>query len=207
VTVGGTPPVEEPLPSATDVYMSQAMDLPLSVRAFVFLVPNESHHEDVSRLISSNNGHLLPMRVTLPAGATLSVVSADNGHVHTLTVRSETAQVFDTGMLAYGALSAPVMLAPGNYSLIDGTWPWIRGEITVDEVRSEGTLLVGAFFLPEKRLAGYRNLFPMNGFRIESEYMFSYGGTKQVLIIFSTDEDLSQAGPKLEMLVRANSYG
>ena len=106
VTVGGTPPVEEPLPSATDVYMSQAMDLPLSVRAFVFLVPNESHHEDVSRLITSNNGHLLPMRVTLPAGATLSVVSADNGHVHTLTVRSETAQVFDTGMLAYGALGA-----------------------------------------------------------------------------------------------------
>ena len=141
------------------------------------------------------------MKVTLPAGATLSVVSADNGHEHSLTVRSGTTRVFDTGRLAYGDLSAPAVLAPGSYSLIDGRYPWIRGEITVGEVPSEGTLLVGAVFLPEDRLDAYRNLFRMNGFRIESEHMFTYAGTQQVLVIFSTDEDLSQAGPKLRLLV------
>jgi len=206
VTVGGAPPVEGQLPSAADVYTRQTMDLPLSVRAFVVLVPNESHHEDVTRLITPNNGHLLPMKVTLPAGATLSVVSADKGHEHTLTVQSGTTQVFTTGKLIFGGLSAPALLVPGSYLLIDGRWPWIRGEITVDEVPSEGTLLVGAFFLPANRLQDYRTLFPTNGFRIESEHMFSYGGKSHVLMIFSTDEELAVAGPKLQVLVRANSY-
>lgn len=200
VTVGAPPDVAQ-LPSAADVHMSQAMDLPLSVRAFVILVPNKSHHEDVQRLISATNGYLLPMKVTLPAGATLSVVNADNGYEHNLTVRTETTQVFDTGRLAYGDLSAPAVLIPGSYSLIDGRYPWIRGEITVGEVQSEGTLLVGAFFLPENHLDEYRNLFRMNGFRIESEHKFTYGGRQQVLVIFSTDEDISQAGPKLRLLV------
>ena len=200
VTVGA-PPDAAQLPSAADVHMSQAMDLPLSVRAFVILVPNKSHHEDVERLISATNGYLLPMKVTLPAGATLSVVNADNGYEHNLTVRTETTRVFDTGRLAYGDLSAPAVLAPGSYSLIDGRYPWIRGDIAVGEVQSEGTLLVGAVFLREDRLDAYRNLFRMNGFRIESEHTFTYAGTQQVLVIFSTDEDISQAGPKLRLLV------
>jgi hypothetical protein len=202
VTVG-----VQPLPTASEVHVSQAMVLPSSVRAFVFLVPNESHHQDVTRNISATNGYLLPMKVTLPAGATLSVVSGDNGHVHSLTVRSETAQVFATGTLAYGALSPPASLSPGSYTLIDGAYSWIRGEITVSDVPSGGTLLVGAFFTPQNRLADYRNLFPANGFRIESEHVFTYGGKVQVLIIYSTDQDLSQAGPKLQALVKANSYG
>jgi glucose/arabinose dehydrogenase len=206
VTVGD-PPVAGAIPTAADVHTSQTMNLPSSVRSFVFLVPNESHHQDVTRLISATNGYLLPMKVTLPAGATVSVVSADNGHEHTLTVQSGTTQVFATGKLLYGALSAPATLAPGGYSLVDAHYPWIRGDITVGTAQSDGTLLVGAFFLPLNRLADYRSLFPANGFRIESEYMFSYGGRQQVLMIYSTNEDLSQAGPKLQALVKANSYG
>ncbi|HSE62938.1 MAG TPA: hypothetical protein VLG15_04935, partial [Thermoanaerobaculia bacterium] len=202
VTVG-----VQPIPTASEVHASQAMVLPSSVRAFVFLVPNESHHQDVTRLISPTNGYLLPMKVTLPAGATVSVVNADNGHTHSLTVRSDTAQVFATGTLAYGALSPPASLSPGSYTLIDGAYSWIRGEITVGDAPSDGTLLVGAFFTPQNRLADYRSLFPANGFRIESEHVFSYGGKVQVLIIYSTDQDLSQAGPKLQALVKANSYG
>ena len=204
VTVGAAPTL---LPTAADVWASQAMDLPRSVRAFVFLVPNESHHSDVTRLISPNNGWLLPMKVTLPAGATVSVVNADYGHKHTLNLRSGTVQVFTTGQLAFGALSPPASLAPGSYSLVDTTWPWIDGDVDVTDVPSEGTLLVGAFFLPESRLADYRSLFPANGFRIESEYVFTYGGKRQVLLIYSTEQDLSVAGPKLQALVKANSYG
>src|SRR5262249_9431938 len=56
---------------------------------------------------------------TVPLGATVSVISGDNGHFHTLTMRSGTTQVFTTGVLAYGALSAPATLGTGNYSLID----------------------------------------------------------------------------------------
>ena len=205
VAVGDSPPVEG-LPSAADVYMSQAMALPLSVRAFVILVPNNSHHEEVPRLITPNNGHLLPMRVTLPAGATMSVVNANNGHEHRMVVRTETAQVLDTGTLRYGDLSAPATLASGSYLLIDSKRPWIHGEITVDEVQSEGTLLVGAFFLPANRLQDYRVRFSMDGFNIESEHVFSHAGKNHVLLIFSTDEELTVAGPKLRALVRGNSY-
>jgi hypothetical protein len=202
VTVGA-----QPLPTAAEVHVSQEMILPASVRAFVFLVPNESHHLDTSRNISATNGHLLPMKVTLPAGATMSVVSGDFGHVHTLTVKKDAVQVFATGTLAYGGLSAPLTVSPGSYTLIDSTWAWIKGDITVGDVPSNGTLLVGAFFLPDKRLADYRNLFPANGFRIESEHVFTWQGKTQVIIIFSTDQDLSVAGPKLQSLVKANSYG
>jgi hypothetical protein len=204
VTVGDQPIA---LPTADEVFVSQEMVLPSSVRAFVFLVPNESHHLDVTRLISATNGHLLPMKVTLPAGATMSVVNADFGHSHTLTVRKDTTQVFATGTLAFGALSPPATFVPGSYVLIDSAYSWIRGDITVSDVPSTGTLLVGGFFMPEKRLADYRSLFPANGFRIESEHLFTYGGKAQVLIIFSTDQDLSVAGPKLQALVKANSYG
>jgi len=202
VTVGA-----QPLPTAAQVHVSQEMILPASVRAFVFLVPNESHPLDPTRNIAATNGHLLPMKVTLPAGATMSVVSGDFGHVHTLTVKKDAVQVFATGTLAYGGLSAPLTVSPGSYTLIDSTWAWIKGDITVSDVPSNGTLLVGAFFLPDKRLADYRNLFPANGFRIESEHMFIWQGKTQYIIIFSTDQDLSVAGPKLQSLVKANSYG
>src|SRR4029077_7811703 len=142
----------------------------------------------------------LPMGVTLASGATVSVVSADVGHSHTLTVRNGTTQVFATGTLVYGALSAPVALAQGSYALIDGTWPWIHGNISVTDSVSDGTLLVGGFYLPAKRLPDYRTTCPANGFVIESEYAFSYQGSSQVLMIFSTNQDLSVAGPKLQAL-------
>jgi hypothetical protein len=147
------------------------------------------------------------MKVTLPAGATVSVVNADFGHVHTQTIRDATSQVFATGSLVFGALSPPATLATGAYTLIDSTWPWIRGDISIGEIPSDGNLLVGGFYFPEKRLEDYRSLFAANGFRIESEYKFTYFGKVNYLIIFSTDQDLSVAGPRLQALVKANSYG
>jgi glucose/arabinose dehydrogenase len=205
VTVG-TAPVADRLPTAEEVYASTAMNLPASVRAVVVLVPNESHHEELQRLISPTNGWLLPMKLTLPSGASVSIINADNGHEHRLTL-SGTTTTFDTGTLVYGAISTPPTLAPGGYSLVDSRYSWIHGEITVSDAQSQGTLLVGAFFVPEKRIADYRNLFPANGFRIESEYLFSGGGTKHYLLIYSTEQSLAEAAPKLQQLVTANSYG
>ena len=201
------PPLPTQLPTADQVFTTQTMDLPSSVRSFVFLVPNESHHSDVTRLISATNGWLLPMKTTVPVGATVSVISGDFGHVHTLQFRSGTTTLLDTGKLTYGALSAPITPGPGSYSLVDTVYPWIHGDITVSPTATDGTLLVGAFFLPQSRLADYQTMFPANGFTIESQRQFTYGGKVQYLLVFSTNQDLSIAGPKLQSLVKANSYG
>src|SRR5262249_22588967 len=93
------PPLPTQLPTADQVFTTQTMSLPSSVRSFVFLVPNESHHNDVTRLISATNGWLLPLKATVPAGATVSVVSADFGHVHTLQFKSGATTLLDTGKL------------------------------------------------------------------------------------------------------------
>ena len=143
--------------------------------------------------------------------------------------------VYATGVLEYTNSSEPVVLPQGNYTIKDTEYEAIEGTISVTNEKSRGTLVVGGFYTPSHQVENnkdndggvhpgslqyYRAEFPKNGFQILSEYNFTYGTCDycpgkywpdnktgdHTLIIFATQQPLSDALIKLKSLVKDNVY-
>jgi hypothetical protein len=143
--------------------------------------------------------------------------------------------IYTTGVLEYTNSSEPVVLPMGNYTIVNTEYEATEGTISVTDEESNGNLVIGGFYTPSHQVENnmdndggvhpgslqyYRTEFPKNGFQILSEYNFTYatcdycpGGYwpdnktgNHTLIIFATEQPLSDVLDKLSKLVRDNVY-
>jgi hypothetical protein len=159
-----------------------------------------------------------------PRPHTINIVDSTSGNV-----------IYTTGKLGYTNSSQPTILPVGKYNVIDTKYPWMKGAITVTDQKTNGNVVMGGFYTPTNQVANnldndggahpgwlgyYTNEFPKNGFTILSEYNFHYATCKycpgafwpdqktgdHTLIIYSTNQPLSEALMKLGKMVWDNVY-
>jgi hypothetical protein len=143
--------------------------------------------------------------------------------------------VYTTGVLDYTNSSEPITLPVGNYTIINTEYETEEGTITVTNQKSNGNLVVGGFYIPSHQVENnkdndggthpgslqyYRTEFPKNDLRILSEYNFIYAACdycpgkywpdnktgNHTLIIFETEQPLSDTLAKLKKMIRDNVY-
>ena len=142
---------------------------------------------------------------------------------------------YTTGVLDYTNSSEPITLPVGNYTIVNSEYEAEEGTITVTNQKSNGNLVVGGFYTPSHQVENnkdndgethpgslqyYRTEFPKNGLRILSEYNFTYAACdycpgkywpdnktgNHTLIIFETEQPLSDTLTKLKKMIRDNVY-
>ena len=220
------------------------MTLPSSVGTLVWYIVNEAHENSVNerhKYVSDHNPLYLPTTLIIPQGTALTFLDADapwdTPHPHTIKIMDGSGKiVYTTGKMDYTNTSIPKVLSAGKYSVMDTTYTWMKGNITVSsDQKSTGNLIVGGFYTPTNRVANnkdndggvhpgwlgyYRTEFPKNGFKILSEYNFHYATCKycpggfwpdqktsdHTLLIYSTDQPLSVVLVKLTKMVWNNVY-
>jgi hypothetical protein len=143
--------------------------------------------------------------------------------------------VYTTGVLDYTNSSEPITLPVGNYTIVNTEYEAEEGTITVANQKSNGNLVVGGFYTPSHQVENnkdndggthpgslqyYRTEFPKNGLKILSEYNFTYAACdycpgkywpdnktgNHTLIIFETEQPLSDTLTKLKKMIRDNVY-
>jgi hypothetical protein len=160
----------------------------------------------------------------------------DTPHPQTIEIINDGGEtVYTTGVLEYTNSSEPAVLPVGNYTIVNTEYEATEGTISVTNQKSNGNLVVGGFYTPSHQVENnrdndggvhpgsldyYRAEFPKNGFQILSEYNFTYAACdycpgeywpdnktgNHTLIIFATEQPLSEALAKLRTLVRDNVY-
>jgi hypothetical protein len=142
---------------------------------------------------------------------------------------------YTTGVLDYTNSSEPITLPVGNYTIVNTEYEAEEGTITVTNQKSNDNLVVGGFYTPSHQVENnkdndggthpgslqyYRTEFPKNGLRILSEYNFTYAACdycpgkywpdnktgNHTLIIFETEQPLSDTLTKLKKMIRDNVY-
>jgi hypothetical protein len=231
------------VPTAESVYQLESMKLPSSMGSFIILIANEAHEswqDERHKLITEKNSYYIPKNLVVPQGTTLSFLNADapwdTPHPQTIEINNENGDtIYTTGVLEYTNSSEPVVLPEGNYTVVNTEYEATEGTISVTNEESNGTLVVGGFYTPSHQVENntdndgglhpgslqyYRTEFPKNGFRILSEYNFTYAACdycpgeywpdnktgNHTLIIFATEQPLPDALAKLRKLVRDNVY-
>lgn len=143
--------------------------------------------------------------------------------------------VYTTGVLDYTNSSEPITLSVGNYTIVNTEYEAEEGTIMVTNQKSNGNLVVGGFYTPSHQVENnkdndgethpgslqyYRTEFPKNGLRILSEYNFTYAACdycpgkywpdnktgNHTLLIFETEQPLSDTLAKLKKMIRDNVY-
>jgi hypothetical protein len=231
------------IPTAESVYKSESMILPSSVGSFMILIVNEAHEswqDERHKLITEKNSYYIPKNLVVPQGTTLSFLNADapwdTPHPQTVEINDENGDtIYTTGVLEYTNSSEPTTLPVGNYTIANTEYEATEGTISVTNKESNGNLVVGGFYTPSHQVENnmdndgglhpgslqyYRTEFPKNGFRILSEYNFTYTACdycpgeywpdnktgNHTLIIFVAEQPLSDALTTLRKLVRDNVY-
>lgn len=231
------------IPTAESVYQSESMELPASTGSFIILIANEAHEswqDEKHKLITDKNSYYIPKSLRIPQGTTVAFLNADapwdTPHPQTIEIKDDGGEVvYTTGVLEYTNSSEPTVLPVGNYTIVNTEYEATEGTISVTNEKSNGNLVVGGFYTPTSQVENnrdndggvhpgslnyYRTEFPKNGFRVLSEYNFTYGTCdycpgeywpdnktgNHTLIIFATDQPLSDALVKLKKLVEDNVY-
>ena len=143
--------------------------------------------------------------------------------------------VYTTGVLDYTNSSEPITLPVGHYTIVNTEDEAEEGTIMVTNQNSNGNLIVGGFYTPSHQVENnkdndggthpgslqyYRTEFPKNGLKILSEYNFTYAACdycpgkywpdnktgNHTLIIFETEQPLSDTLTKLKKMIRDNVY-
>lgn len=143
--------------------------------------------------------------------------------------------VYTTGVLDYTNSSEPITLPVGNYTIVNTEYEAEEGTIMVTNQKSNGNLVVGGFYTSSHQVENnkdndggthpgslqyYRTEFPQNGLKILSEYNFTYAACdycpgkywpdnktgNHTLIIFETEQPLSDTLTKLKKMIRDNVY-
>jgi len=231
------------IPTAESIYQSESMELPPSIGSFIILIANEAHEswqDEKHKLITDKNPYYIPKNLRIPHETTLSFLNADapwdTPHPQTIEIIDDGGEtVYTTGVLEYTNSSEPTVLPSGNYTIVNTEYESTEGTISVTNEKSNGNLVVGGFYTPSHQVENnkdndggvhpgflnyYRSEFPKNGFRILSEYNFTYAACdycpgeywpdnktgSHTLIIFATEQPLPDALAKLKKLVRDNVY-
>jgi hypothetical protein len=160
----------------------------------------------------------------------------DTPHPQTIEIRDDEGEtMYTTGVLEYTNSSEPTILPVGNYTTVNTDYEATEGTISVTNEKSNGKLVVGGFYTPTGQVENnkdndggvhpgslkyYRTEFPKNGFQILSEHNFTYAACDycpvgywpdnktddHTLIIFATQQPLSDTLIKLKNLVKDNVY-
>ena len=160
----------------------------------------------------------------------------DAPHPHIINLKDSSGNViYTTGMMDYSDLSKLKILPVGNYTIEDTLYGWMKGSITVTDESSTGNMVVGGFYAPTHKVTNsldndgkahpgwlgyYESQFPKNGFNILSKYNFNYNACStcpgkywpdnktgnHTLMIFGTDQPLTETIIKLQKLVKDNVY-
>ena len=231
------------IPTAESIYQLESMELPPSIGSFIILIANEAHEswqDEKHKLITDKNSYYIPKNLRIPQETTLSFLNADapwdTPHPQTIEIVDDGGEtVYTTGVLEYTNSSEPTVLPLGNYTIVNTEYESTEGTISVTNEKSNGNLVVGGFYTPSHQVENnkdndggvhpgflnyYRSEFPKNGFRILSEYNFTYEACDycpgeywpdnktgdHTLIIFATEQPLPDALAKLKKLVRDNVY-
>ncbi|HEX5891482.1 MAG TPA: hypothetical protein VFY41_01350, partial [Nitrososphaeraceae archaeon] len=152
-----------------------------------------------------------------------------------ITKNSDGNIIYTTGVLDYTNSSKSTTLPVGNYTIVNTEYEAEEGTIMITNQKSKGNLVAGGFYTPSHQVENnkdndgethpgslqyYRTEFPKNGFRIVSEYNFTYAACdycpgkywpdnktgNHTLIIFETEQPLSDALAKLKKMIRDNVY-
>ena len=232
------------IPNAESIYNSESLALPTSVGSFIILIANEAHEswqDERHKLITDKNSYYIPKNLRIPQGTTITFLNADapwdTPHPQTVEITEADGGevVYSTGTLDYTNSSEPRVLPVGNYTIINTEYEATEGTISVDDHKSNGNLVVGGFYTPTAQVENnkdndggvhpgsldyYRTEFPNNGFRILSEYNFTFNTCdycpgeywpdnktgNHTLIIFATEQPLEDALVSLKKLVKDNVY-
>lgn len=159
-----------------------------------------------------------------PHPETIEVTDSEDGNM-----------VYSTGTMDYTNSSKPASLPVGNYTIVNAGYEAEEGTITVTNQKSKGNLVVGGFYTPSVQVENnkdndggmhpgsleyYKTEFPKNGIQILSEYNFTYAMCdycpgkywpdnktgNHTLIIYATEQPLSDVLPTLKKMVRDNVY-
>ena len=239
----GSEQVISEIPDAKSVYDTEIMHLPKSVGYFVVLIANEAHEdwaEEKHKLLTDHNPYFIPTHLVLPKGTAIIFLNADapwnTPHPHTINLEDTSGKViYSTGKMEYADASDSKILPPGNYSITDTKYTWMKGSITVTEEKSTGNQTVGGFYSPTHEVSNkfdndgvehpgwlgyYESEFLKNGFNILSKHDFKYNTCsycegkfwpdnktgEHTLFIFSTNQSPIEALVKLQKLVKDNVY-
>jgi hypothetical protein len=231
------------IPTAESVYQSESMKLPPSIGSFAILIANEAHEswqDEKHKLITDKNSYYIPKNLIVPQGTTLSFLNADapwdTPHPQTIEIIDDSGEtVYTTGVLEYTNSSEPVVLPVGNYTIVNAEYEATEGTISVTNEKSDGALVAGGFYTPSHQVENnmdndggvhpgslqyYRAEFLKNGFRILSEYNFTYAACdycpgeywpdnktgNHTLLIFATEQPLPDTLAKLKKMTRDNVY-
>jgi hypothetical protein len=231
------------IPDAKSVYDTETMQLPNSVGYYVVLIANEAHEdwsEEKHKLLTDHNPYFVPTHLVLPKGTAIIFLNADapwnTPHPHTINLEDTSGKVvYSTGSMEYSDASDSKILPPGNYSITDSKYDWMKGSITVTEENSIGNQTVGGFYSPTHEVSNkldndgmehpgwmgyYETEFSKKGFNILSKHEFNYNTCsycegkfwpdnktgEHTLFIFSTYQSPMDAIVKLQKLVKDNAY-
>ncbi|MGI8831382.1 MAG: cupredoxin domain-containing protein [Nitrososphaeraceae archaeon] len=232
------------IPNAESIYNSESLALPTSVGSFIILIANEAHEswqDERHKLITDKNSYYIPKNLRIPQGTTITFLNADapwdTPHPQTVEITEADGGevVYSTGTLEYTNSSEPRLLPVGNYTIVNTEYEATEGTISVDDHKSNGNLVVGGFYTPTALVENnkdndggvhpgsldyYRTEFPNNGFRILSEYNFTFSTCdycpgeywpdnktgNHTLIVFATEQPLADALVSLKKLVKDNVY-
>ena len=193
------------------------------------------------KLITDKNSYYIPKNLRIPQGTTITFLNADapwdTPHPQTVEITEADGGevVYSTGTLDYTNSSESRVLPVGNYTITNTEYEATEGTISVDDHKSNGNLVVGGFYTPTAQVENnkdndggvhpgfldyYRTEFPNNGFRILSEYNFTFNTCdycpgeywpdnktgNHTLIIFATEQPLEDALVSLKKLVKDNVY-
>jgi hypothetical protein len=197
--------------SAETIHNTESLKVPKEVDMFIMLIANEAHEsweDERHKLITDRNAYYIPTNLIIQQGTGIIFLDADapwdTPHPQSIEIVDKATKnvAFSTGVLDYSDSSEPVILDPGNYSVINTEYDAKEGSIMVlpnDESEEENStsvsssgdnLILGGFYTPTKQVENnkdndgfshpgslqyFREQFKNNGFDIISEHNFSYG--------------------------------
>lgn len=197
--------------SAEKIHNTESLKVPKEVDTFIMLIANEAHEsweDERHKLITDRNAYYIPTNLIIQQGTGIIFLDADapwdTPHPQSLEIVDKATKnvAFSTGVLDYSDSSDPVILEPGNYSVINTEYDAKEGSIMVlpnDESEEENStsasssgdnLILGGFYTPTEQVENnkdndgfshpgslqyFRERFKSNGFNIISEHNFSYG--------------------------------
>jgi hypothetical protein len=210
-TAEGSSSPDFSIDSAETIHNTESLKVPKEVDMFIMLIANEAHEsweDERHKLITDRNAYYIPTNLIIQQGTGIVFLDADapwdTPHPQTIEIVDKGTKnvAFSTGVLDYSDSSDPVILPPGNYSVINTEYDAKEGSIMVlpnDETEEENTtsvsssgdnLIIGAFYTPTEQVENnkdndgfshpgslqyFREQFKSNGFNIISEHSFSYG--------------------------------
>ena len=223
-----------PLTPASQVYSTETMIVPSSVKTFIIYAQNAFHEDwatEKEKLVSDKNPYYVPRNTIISAGTGIMIHHADapwdppNPESHIVGTQR-------TAILNWGDTSQEFKLGVGNHKLTGGTATHAFGNIEVKAGQGAiSNIIAGCFVTPTAPVANstdpsggqhpgclpyFRTQFPIAKMTIVSTQGFSYapGGSffpdnrtgNHTLIVWQSSAPIGDVIAALKRFTKANPY-